>query len=160
MDDLTEPPILPSFYLPPQILPEPPNLPRPILSIPRADIPDYRPLTMPPAELRPPVGVAKEGEEEETDKPKEKPAPEVKKITVPWTDVEIPVPKEEIVVTAATTAAVSVVATLTATSMFNYLVKIFKPVFMQAVKRIQKKFGKDGATTTEERPSEAEGRDG
>ena len=115
---------------------------------------------MPPDELRPPVGVAKEGEEEEADKPKETSAPEVKKITVPWTDVEIPVPKEEIVVTAATTAAVSVVATLTATSMFNYLVKIFKPVFMQAVKRIQKKFGKDGNPTEEERPSEAEGRDG
>ena len=158
--DFTEPPILPSFYLPPQILPEPPILPRAILSIPKAEIPSYRPLTAPPEELRPPVGVAKEGEEEETDKPKETSAPEVKKITVPWTDVEIPVPKEEIVVTAATTAAVSVVATLTATSMFNYLVKIFKPVFMQAVKRIQKKFGKDGATTTEERPSEAEGRDG
>ena len=158
--DVTDPPILPSFYLPPQILPEPPFLPRPILSIPKADIPAYRPLTMPPDELRPPVGVAKEGEEEETDKPKETSAPEVKKITVPWTDVEIPVPKEEIVVTAATTAAVSVVATLTATSMFNYLVKIFKPVFMQAVKRIQKKFGKDGKPTEEERPSEAEGRDG
>ena len=63
-------------------------------------------------------------------------------------------------VTAATTAAVSVVATLTATSAFNYTVKVFKPVFMQAVKRIQKKFGKDGRTTKEERPSEAEGRDG
>ena len=150
--DLTDPPILPSFYLPPQILPEPPILPRAILSIPKADIPAYKPLTMPPAELRPPVGVAKEGEEEEADKPKETSAPEVKKITVPWTDVEIPVPQEEIVVTAATTAAVSVVATLTATSMFNYLVKIFKPVFMQAVKRIQKKLGKDGDTKTEERP--------
>ena len=160
MDDLTEPPILPSFYLPPQILPEPPILPRAILSIPKAEIPAYRPLTAPPEELRPPVGVAKEGEEEEADKPKETSAPEVKKITVPWTDVEIPVPKEEIVVTAATTAAVAVVATLTATSMFNYLVKIFKPVFMQAVKRIQKKLGKDGKPTEEERPSEAEGRDG
>ena len=115
---------------------------------------------MPPTELRPPVGVAKEGEEEETDKPKEPSAPEVKKITIPWTDVEIPVPQEEIVVTAATTAAVSVVATLTATSAFNYLVKVFKPVFMQAVKRIQKKFGKDGKPTEEERPVETEGRDG
>ena len=49
---------------------------------------------------------------------------------------------------AATTAAVSVVATLTATSLFNYLVKIFKPVFMQAVKRIQKKL--NGSSKTEE----------
>ncbi len=44
--------------------------------------------------------------------------------------------------------------------MFNYLVKILKPVFMQVVKRIQKKLGKDGTTTKEERPNETEGRDG
>ncbi len=41
------------------------------------------------------------------------------------------------------TAAVSVVATLTATSLFKQVVKILKPVFMQVVKRIQKKLGKD-----------------
>ena len=149
---MEDPPIFPSINLPTQILPAAPILPRPILSIPKANIPRYMPLVMPPEELTPPVGVAKEGEEEATDQPKEQQAPEVKKITIPWTDVEIPVPKEEIVVTAATTAAVSVVATLTATSLFNYLVKIFKPVFMQAVKRIQKKFGKDGNTEVEERP--------
>ena len=158
-----DPPILPSINLPLNILPEPPILPRPILEVPRADLPSYKPMIAPPEELSPPVGVPREGEEEVTEDKKpqpENPLPEVKRINIPWTDIEIPVPKEEIVVTAATTAAVSVVATLTATSLFNYLVKIFKPVFMQAVKRIQKKFGKDGATTTEERPSEAEGRDG
>ena len=110
-------------------------------------------MIAPPDELRPPVGVPKEGEEEVTEEEKktqtkqENPLPEVRRINIPWTDVEIPVPKEEIVATAATTAAVSVVATLTATSLFNYLVKIFKPVFMQAVKRIQKKLGKDGEPT-------------
>ena len=157
---MTEPPVFPSISLPTQILPDPPNLPTPILEIPKADIPKYIPMFAPPDELRPPVGVPKEGEEEVTEEEKktqtkqENPLPEVRRINIPWTDVEIPVPKEEIVATAATTAAVSVVATLTATSLFNYLVKIFKPVFMQAVKRIQKKFGKDGATETEERPSE------
>ena len=50
------------------------------------------------------------------------------------------------------TAVVSVVATLTATSLFNQVVKLLKPVFMQLAKRIQKKFGKDGTTTEEERP--------
>ena len=145
-----DPPIFPSINLPTQILPNPPILPKPILEIPRAQAPTYIPMFAPPDELRPPVGVPKEGEEEVTEEEKktqtkqENPLPEVRRINIPWTDVEIPVPKEEIVVTAATTAAVSVVATLTATSLFNYLVKIFKPVFMQAVKRIQKKLGKDG----------------
>ena len=156
---MNEPPVFPSINLPTQILPNPPILPKPILEIPRAKAPAYIPMIAPPEELRPPVGVPKEGEEEVTEDKKtqtkqENPLPEVRRINIPWTDIEIPVPKEEIVATAATTAAVSVVATLTATSLFNYLVKIFKPVFMQAVKRIQKKFGKDGATETEERPSE------
>ena len=154
-----DPPIFPSINLPTQILPNPPILPKPILEIPRAQAPTYMPMIAPPDELRPPVGVPKEGEEEVTEDEKtqtkqENPLPEVRRVNIPWTDIEIPVPKEEIVATAATTAAVYVVATLTATSLFNYLVKIFKPVFMQAVKRIQKKFGKDGSTETEERPDE------
>ena len=144
---MVEPPIFPSINLPTQVLPEPPILPEPILNVPTADIPAYIPMVAPPEDLSPPVGVPREGEEEVKEEPegkKENPLPEVRRINIPWTDVEIPVPKEEIVATAATTAAVSVVATLTATSLFNYLVKIFKPVFMQVVKRIQKKLGKDG----------------
>ena len=149
---MTEPPVFPSINLPTQILPNPPNLPRPILEIPKADIPKYIPMFAPPDDLIHPVGVPKEGEEEtkedkKTQTKQENPLPEVRRVNIPWTDIEIPVPKEEIVATAATTAAVSVVATLTATSLFNYLVKIFKPVFMQAVKRIQKKLGKDGNPT-------------
>ena len=156
---MTEPPVFPSINLPTQILPNPPILPTPILEVPKADVPTYMPMFAPPDQLRPPVGVPREGEEEVTEDKKtqtkqENPLPEVRRVNIPWTDIEIPVPKEEIVATAATTAAVSVVATLTATSLFNYLVKIFKPVFMQAVKRIQKKLGKDGPTETEERPSE------
>ena len=147
-----DPPIFPSINLPTQILPNPPILPTPILEVPKADVPTYMPMFAPPDQLRPPVGVPKEGEEEVTEDEKtqtkqENPLPEVRRVNIPWTDIEIPVPKEEIVATAATTAAVSVVATLTATSLFNYLVKIFKPVFMQAVKRIQKKLGKDGEPT-------------
>ena len=158
---MVEPPIFPSINLPTQVLPEPPILPEPILSVPTADIPTYIPMVAPPEDLSPPVGVPREGEEEGaneetkgTNVQKENPLPEVRRINIPWTEIEIPVPREEIVATAATTAAVSVVATLTATSMFNYLVKILKPVFMQVVKRIQKKLGKDGDTKTEERPSE------
>ena len=156
---MNEPPVFPSITIPTQILPDPPILPTPILEVPSADVPTYMPMFAPPDQLRPPVGVPREGEEEVTEDKKtqtkqENPLPEVRRVNIPWTDIEIPVPKEEIVATAATTAAVSVVATLTATSLFNYLVKIFKPVFMQVVKRIQKKLGKNGDTKTEERPSE------
>ena len=156
---MEDPPILPSFVLPAQVLPEAPNIPIPTLSLPSADLPSYQPMLAPPGELRPPVGVPREDEEDIQETPKST-APEVKKITIPWTDIQIPVPKEEIVVTAATTAAVSVIATLTATSLFNYLVKAFKPVFMQAAKRIQKKLGRDQTGKTEECTGETEGRDG
>ena len=147
-----DPPILPSISLPNQILPEPPNMPRAILEIPRAEAPSYVPMLAPPSELRPPVGVAEEGEVKEEKEPP--PPPEIQTITIPWIDHELPVPKEEIVVAAGMTAAVSVVATLTATSLFKQVVKILKPVFMQVVKRIQKKLGKDttGSRKEEELP--------
>ena len=145
-----DPPILPSISLPSQILPEPPNMPRAILEIPRVEAPSYVPMLAPPSELRPPVGVPKEGEEEvKEEKNEPPPPPEIQTITIPWIDHELPVPKEEIVVAAGMTAVVSVVATLTATSLFNQVVKILKPVVMQVVKRIQKKLGKgttDGET--------------
>ena len=128
-------------------------MPRAILEIPRAEAPSYVPMLAPPSELRPPVGVAEEGEEEvKKEKNEPPPPPEIQTITIPWIDHELPVPKEEIVVAAGMTAVVSVVATLTATSLFNQVVKILKPVFMQVIKRIQKKLGKDGTTTEEERP--------
>ena len=119
-------------------------MPQAVLEIPRAEAPAYVPMLAPPSELRPPVGVAEEGEEEvKEEKNEPPPPPEIQTITIPWIDHELPVPKEEIVVAAGMTAAVSVVATLTATSLFKQVVKILKPVIMQVVKRIQKKLGKD-----------------
>jgi hypothetical protein len=53
-------------------------------------------------------------------------------LDVPGTDIEVPVPSGEILVTAATTAFVSVAATLSATALFKYLVTLLKPVFKQA----------------------------
>ena len=109
---MVEPPIFPSINLPTQVLPEPPNLPRAVLEIPRAEAPSYIPMLALPSELRPPVGVAEEGEVKEEEKNEPPPPPEIQTITIPWIDHELPVPKEEIVVAAGMTAVVSVVATL------------------------------------------------
>ena len=46
------PPKLPSL-----LLPNAPNLPIPILEVPQADVPSYRPLVVPPNTLRPPPGI-------------------------------------------------------------------------------------------------------
>ena len=128
-----DPPILPSFNLPPQVLPNVPDLPRPILDAPTADLPSFKPMLVPAGALRGPTG--KEEEEEDN----EPAAAEVQRVNVPFTDITIPIPQEEIMVTAATTAFISVAATLTATSLFKQCVKVFKPMIMQLAKRIQKK---------------------
>ena len=132
----------PSINLPPQIIPKAPPIPRPILDAPSADLPSFTPMLVPAGALRGPTG--KEEEEEDN----EPTAAEVQRVNVPFTDITVPVPQEEIMVTAATTPFISVAATLTATSLFKHCVKVFKPLFMQLAKRIQKKL--NGNTTKEE----------
>ena len=125
-------PNLPSLKLPPQVLPSVPDLPRPNLDLPKADLPSFKPMLVPSGALRGPVGTEEDEEDNE-------PAAEVQRVNVPFTDITIPIPQEEIMVTAATTAFISVAATLTATSLFKQCVKVFKPMIMQLAKRIQKK---------------------
>ena len=140
-----DPPILPSFSLPPQALPNVPDLPRPNLDAPKADLPAFKPMFVPAHALRGPTG----NEEEEEDN--EPAAAEVQRVNLPFTDITVPIPQEEIMVTAATTAFISVAATLTATSLFKQCVKVFKPIIMQLAKRIQKKL--NGSNGKAEEPS-------
>jgi len=139
-----DPPILPSFSLPPQALPNAPALPRPNLDLPKAELPTFKPMLVPSGALRGPTG------REEDEEDNEPAAAEVQRVNVPFTDITIPIPQEEIMVTAATTAFISVAATLTATSLFKHCVKVFKPLIMQLAKRIQKKLN---GNTTKEEPS-------
>ena len=138
-----DPPTLPSLKLPPQVLPVVPDLPRPNLDMPMADLPSFKPMLVPSGALRGPVGTEDDEEDNE-------PAAEVQRVNVPFTDITVPIPQEEIMVTAATTAFISVAATLTATSLFKQCVKVFKPIIMQLAKRIQKKLN---GNTTKEEPS-------
>ena len=141
--DLGEPPVLPYMALP-----EPPRMPVPILEVPEALVPRYKPLVAPPSDLRAPPGI--EGKPVEGAQP-EKPntpkpnipikAPEVDYVTVPFFDKEVPVPDSTILVTAVSTATVSVAATLTATAVFKKLVSLLKPVIKTAWTKITKKKG-------------------
>jgi len=139
-----EPPKLPSLFLP-----NAPNLPIPILEVPTADVPSYRPLVVPPSTLRPPPGVEGINSDPAPEADKENPKaqqvtpsvtpPEAQILQVPFTDIEVPMPTTTIMTTAATTAFISVGATLAATSLFKYLVMIMKPIFKQAWNKLQKK---------------------
>ena len=123
-------------------------MPPPILEVPKADIPSYKPLVVPPNTLRPPPGV--KGVNTEDDPPKKEVKsvpkqpninlpPEAQIVEIPFTDIEIPMPTTTIMTTAATTAFVSVAATLTATSLFKYIVMVFKPIFNQTWTKLTKK---------------------
>ena len=123
-------------------LPEAPTMPDPVLEVPRAQIPSYKPLVVPPSDLRPPPGVKGETKEEE---PKEVVIPpaaklptDIRKVDIPYTDVEVPLPSNEILVTAGTTATVSVAATLTATAVFKWTVNAMKPILKTAWTKITK----------------------
>ena len=134
-------PEFPEF--PSLMLPEAPSMPDPVLEVPKAQIPSYKPLVVPPSDLRPPPGVkGEEGKEKEPQpQPKAPPIknPDINYVQVPIIDQEIPLPSPEILATAGTTAVVSVAATLTATSMFKYLVMVFKPVLKQTWSKLTKK---------------------
>ena len=79
-------------------------------------MPSYTPLVVPPSDLQAPEGVESETEEEKPE------ATGIRQIDIPMFDVKMPVPENEILVTAGTTAVVSVAATLTATAAFKWAV--------------------------------------
>jgi len=126
---LGEPPVLPFIRLP-----EAPPLPRPVLEVPRATLPSYKPLVVPPQDLRPPPGIKGKEEKEKKEEPKPAPPPipkppdQIRYIDIPGTDITVPLPTNEILATATTTATVSVAATLTATAVFKRTVSLIKPI--------------------------------
>ena len=121
------------------------------MELPKEGVPSYVPLIVPPMDLRPPPGVEgqtqPEDDEGEASKPPSAtppvapmpPIPEMRIFEVPGTELEVPLPSTEILVTAVSTATVSVAATLTATAMFKQLVSIMKPIIKQAWSKLTKK---------------------
>ena len=98
------------------------------IPLPTADIPFYIPLVVPPSDLEAPEGVQAEASDE--------PEQGLRKVDIPFTDFKMPVPENEILVTAGTTAVVSVAATLTATAAFKWAVTAMKPILKTAWKKI------------------------
>ena len=145
--DLGEP-----IALPYMAIPEPLNLPVPILEVPDAQVPSYKPIVVPPSALRAPPGI--KGKPLDGKQPNTKPntpttppkAPEVDYVTVPIIDKEVPIPSQEILVTAVSTATVSVAATLTATAVFKHIVSLAKPIIKTAWTKITKK--KDSSSSS------------
>ena len=100
------------------------------IPLPTADVPSYIPMVVPPSDLEAPEGVEAEAKEE--------PEQGLRKVDIPFTDFKMPVPEYEILVTAGTTAVVSVAATLTATAAFKWAVTAMKPILKTAWKKISR----------------------
>ena len=98
------------------------------IPLPTADVPSYIPMVVPPSDLEAPEGVQAEAKDE--------PEHGLRKVDIPFTDFKMPVPENEILVTAGTTAVVSVAATLTATAAFKWAVTAMKPILKTAWKKI------------------------
>ena len=101
------------------------------IPLPHADVPFYIPLVVPPSDLEAPKGVEAEASEE--------PEQGLRRVDIPFTDFKVPVPENEILVTAGTTAVVSVAATLTATAAFKWAVTAMKPILKTAWKKLSQR---------------------
>ena len=115
--------VIPTLIIPPIQKIETISIP-----LPTADVPSYIPMVVPPSDLQAPDGVEAEAKDE--------PEQGLRKVDIPFTDFKMPVPENEILVTAGTTAVVSVAATLTATAAFKWAVTAMKPILKTAWKKI------------------------
>ena len=162
---------------PPVALPDAMNIPRQPLAMPQFKPPEWTPIPVyrdpKPDDVK--TGTKNgekedKGENAEKDKDKENKTPEsnipepaevdlpdldvvipemneVNTVTIPIIEVDVPLPKTEIVVIAVTTASVSAVAavggTMVATTLFRELMKILKPVMKTVVKKLAALRGKE-----------------
>ena len=98
------------------------------IPLPTADVPFYIPLVVPPSDLKEPEGVQAEASEEVDTG--------IRNVNIPIIDFQVPLPENEILITASTTAVVSVAATLTATAAFKWVVTAMKPILKTAWKKL------------------------
>ena len=101
------------------------------IPLPTADVPYYVPMVIPPSDLKEPEGVqAEQTDEVDTG---------IRNVNIPIIDFDVPLPENEILITASTTAVVSVAATLTATAAFKWVVTAMKPILKTAWKKLSPK---------------------
>ena len=115
-----------SIILPRPNLPKALDIPQMYLRQPRADVPAYKPMFIPPADLERPEETEAEEKEEKTEQP------EPPKLKIPVIDIQMPLPETAVVVTAVTTAVIAV-ATTTVTQ------SLFEPIKKKVQKQLQSK---------------------
>ena len=117
-----------SIILPKPNLPKALDIPQMYLRQPTADVPAFRPIVVPPADLERPEET-EATEEEKTEQPEQ---PTLK---IPVIDIQMPVPETAVVVTAVTTAVIAVTTTTVTQSLFV-------PIKKKVQKQLQAKVNK------------------
>ena len=117
-----------SINLPTPRLPKALDIPQMYLRQPTADVPAYKPMIVPPADLeRPEETQAEDSEKTET--------PEPPKLKIPVIDIQMPIPETAVVITAVTTAVVAVATT-------SVTQTLFEPIKKKVQKQLQAKVNK------------------
>ena len=109
-------------------LPKALDIPQMYFRPPTADVPSYKPIFIPPADLERPEETQAE-EKETTEKP------EPPKLKIPVIDIQMPIPETAVVVTAVTTAVIAVTTTTVTQSLFE-------PIKKKVQKQLQAKVNK------------------
>ena len=112
-----------SIQIPTARTPKPLDIPQMYFRPPTADVPAYKPMIIPPADLERP----EETEPEETTE-----EPEAPTLKIPVIDIQMPVPETAVVVTAVTTAVIAVTTTTVTQSLFE-------PIKKKVQKQLQSK---------------------
>ena len=107
-------------------LPKALDIPQIYFRPPTADVPAYKPMIVPPADLERP----EETEAEETTE-----EPEAPTLKIPVIDIKMPIPETAVVVTAVTTAVIAVTTTTITQSLFE-------PIKKKVQKQLQAKVNK------------------
>ena len=114
-----------SINLPKARLPKPLDIPQMYFRPPTADVPAFKPMIIPPADLERP----EETQAEESEKTEQ---PEPPKLKIPVIDIQMPIPETAVVVTAVTTAVIAVTTTTITQSLFE-------PIKKNVQKQLQKR---------------------
>ena len=117
-----------SINLPRPDLPKSLYIPQMYLRQPTADVPAFRPIIVPPADLERPEET-EEASEEKTE------TPEAPTLKIPVIDIQMPIPETAVVVTAVTTAVIAVTTTTVTQSLFE-------PIKKKVQKQLQAKVNK------------------
>ena len=113
--------------IPRATLPKALDIPQMHFEPPTANVPAYKPMIVPPADLEPPEEVQKEETKEEQ--------PEQPTLKIPVIDIQMPIPETAVVVTAVTTAVIAVTTTTVTQSLFE-------PIKKKVQKQLQAKVNK------------------